>query len=498
VIRQLLVESVLLALVGGVAGVLLAVIGVHALLAAFIDPESVSLVRATPNMRVLAFTTVVALATGLLFGVAPALQSTRPALAPTLKDQAGSVTGGSVRVRKALVVSQVAVSLLLLIGAGLFLRSLNGLMTADLGFRSERLVTFLANPTMVGYKAVRAKQYASDLLAQIRATAGVSAAAIARIGLLQGGAWYSDITVEGYRAKENEDVNSRLNGVSPGYFAAMGIPLLMGRDFDDRDHRVFAEGEKVDQSDEGYRAAIVSESFARRYLSGNPLGRHIGFGADPGTPTRIEIVGVVRDSIYTGPAEERDWQIYVPFFGSADAAAPWVYVRTTDDPETMFQTVRRLMQQIDPSVPPLGLRTMEAQVKRSLANQRFVTGLSTVFGVLATLLAMVGLYGVLAYSVTRRTREIGVRMALGALAPGVVWLILRDAFRLIALGVLLALPAAWWLGRYIGSELHGVTPTDPATFATAALALGVAAAAAGLIPAARAARINPIRALRQE
>jgi predicted permease len=341
IIRQLLVESSMLALAGAACGLLLATLAVRALIAFFTDAASVTTIEATPDLRILAFTAGSAVLTGLLFGLAPAIQSTRPALAPTLKDQAGRVPGGGqVRVRKALVVSQVALSLLLLIGAGLFIRSLNRLMSVDLGFEPQRLVTFGADPVLVGYRGARAKQFAMDVLTRVRATPGVEAAAFSRIGLLWGGAWGNSIAIEGRPHRDDEQVGSRLNAVSPGYFDALGIPRLMGRDFHDGDHRVPAPGETIAESDGGYRVAIVSASFAKRYISGNPIGRHIGFGSDPGTPTRIEIVGVVGDSVYTGLDEEREGQIYVPFLESADSSAAWYYVRAAEAPDSMLEAMR--------------------------------------------------------------------------------------------------------------------------------------------------------------
>jgi ABC-type antimicrobial peptide transport system permease subunit len=275
----------------------------------------------------------------------------------------------------------------------------------------------------------------------------------------------------------------------------------MGRDFSTSDARVAHRAEAADAADdaeEGYRIAIVSESFARRYIAGDPVGRHIGLGGDPGTPTNIEIVGVVKDSTYTWPGEERGSQIYFPYLESRDPTDASYYVRTAQDPEAMLQTMRRAMQEVNANVLPMQLRTMETQVRQSLLNQRLTTGLSMVFSLLATLLAMVGLYGVMAYGVTRRTREIGVRMALGAVAPRVVWLILREALTLVAWGVALALPAAWWLSRFVRSELYGVKETDPMTVVAAVTALTAVAMMAGLIPAMRAARIDPLRALRQD
>jgi predicted permease len=338
-----------------------------------------------------------------------------------------------------------------------------------------------------------------DLLAKVRATPGVEAAGFSRLGVLWGGSWGNSITVEGYQAKQDEQVGSRLNAVSPGYFEAMGIPLLMGRDFSEADYRVGGPDDvPADDRDEGYRVAIVTEDFVKKYITGHPIGRRIGMGNDPGNPTRIEIVGVVKNSVYTWPGEDRDPTIYFPYLESRDPGSSWFYVRTAQDSEAMLETMRRAMREIDPTVPTLQLRTMDAQVRRSLGDQRLMTGLSTTFSLLATLLAMVGLYGVMAYGVTRRTREIGVRIALGAIAARVVWLIMREALTLLVCGVAIALPASWWLSQYVSSELHGVTGTDPLTVVAAIAALTAVAMAAGLIPAMRAARIDPIRALRQD
>ncbi len=499
IVRQLVVESLVLAGLGAAAGVLLAVGGVQVLLAFLIDPDSPSLLVATPNPRVLAFTALVAGAAGLLFGLAPALQSTRPALAPTLKDEAATVAGGAgVRVRKALVVAQVALSLLLLVGAGLFIRSFQRMMSADLGFRTEQIVTFGADPTPIGYRGHRAKQYAMDLLARVRATPGVASAGVARVSLLAGGAWYEGFAVEGRTIRADDSVDSRVNAVTPGYFDTLRVPLRMGRDFRDTDYRIAVPDEKVDESTQGYRVAIVSESFARTFLGSQPIGRHIGFGADPGTPTRIEVVGVVGDSVYTGVTESRSWQVYVPFLESTDDAMGWFYVRTTGEPAAMLDAMRTAVRGLDPAVPPLALRTLTTQVNRSVANQRLLTGLCVLFGALATALAMVGLYGVMAYTVTRRTRELGVRMALGAPSPRILWMILREALWLVGAGVACALPLSLFASRLLQSELYGASGLDPIALAAATLVLATVAVAAALVPSWKAARLDPLRALRLE
>jgi putative ABC transport system permease protein len=499
VVRQLVVESVVLAGLGAAAGVLLATVGVRALLAFYIDPESTSMLVATPNPRVLAFTALVAGAAGLLFGLAPALQSTKPALAPTLKDQAGTVAGGAgVRVRKALVVSQVALSLLLLVGAGLFIRSFQRMMSADLGFRTEQIITFGANPTQIGYRGHRVKQYAMDLLARVRATPGVASVAVARVPLLGGGAWGEALSIEGRPARADDEIGSRVNAVSPGYFETLGIPLRLGRDFRDTDYRIAVAGQTFDESDQGYRVAIVSESFARRFLGSQPIGRHIGLGSDPGTPTRIQVVGVVGDSVYTGVTERRSWQIYLPFLESTDDAAGWFYIRTSGEPAAMLEAMRATMRALDPAVPPLQARTLTTQVGRSVANQRLVTGLCVLFGALATTLSMVGLYGVMAYTVTRRTRELGVRIALGARSTRILWLILREALTLVGVGVAGALPLSLLGSRLLQSELYGASAVDPIALSGATLLLVGVAVAAALVPSWKAARLDPLRALRLE
>jgi predicted permease len=370
------------------------------------------------------------------------------------------------------------------------------MMSADLGFRTGQIITFGANPTTIGYRGHRVKQYAMDLLARVRATPGVASAGVARISLLAGGAWYESFAVEGRPIRTDESVDSRVNAVTPGYFATLGIPIRMGRDFRGTDYRVAVPGQTVDESDQGYRVAIVSESFAKRFLGAQPIGRHIGFGADPGTPTRIEVVGVVGDSVYTGVTERRSWQVYVPFLESTDDAMGWFYVRTTGEPAAMLDAMRAAMRDLEPAVPPLALRLLTTQVERSVASQRLVTALCTLFGALATALAMVGLYGVMAYTVARRTRELGVRVALGARAPWIVWLILREALWLVGAGVAFALPLSLLASRLLQSELYGASAIDPVTVAIATVLLGAVAVAAALIPSWKAARLDPLQALR--
>jgi predicted permease len=495
VVRQLLVESVLLSLLGGLVGLALAAWGTRLLLTMFRSgAEHVMNVSASPDVRILAFNFAIAFATGLVFGTLPALQSTRPALAPTLKDQAGSVLGGGQRLRKALVVSQVALSLLLLIGAGLFLRSLRSLLTLDPGFRTSRLVAFSVDPALNGYTPDRRKLFYKDLRGRLATIPGVSEASFAAVPILGGDNWSSTVRVDGYQSKPDEDMNPAFNAVSPGYFRTLGIPIVAGRDFADRDERTGA----LAKDETAFRSVIVNEAFARKYFgNGNPLGRRLGFGGET-AKMPIEIVGVVKDAKYQGMREEIRRQVFVPYLEDDDPGGITAYVRTSGEPEASMQAIRRTVQQIDANVPIFALRTVEEQLRMSVTNERLVAGLSILFGSLATLLAMIGLYGVMAYSVARRTREIGIRMALGARPSGVAWLVGREVGLLVLAGIVVALPGAWWLGRFVQSQLYGLQSTDPLTIGAAIVVLAAVGAVAGLVPARRAASVNPIVALRYE
>jgi len=245
--------------------------------------------------------------------------------------------------------------------------------------------------------------------------------------------------------------------------------------------------------------AIVNESYAKQYFGGrSPIGRHIGFGLNPGTKTPIEIIGVVRDAKYTGVRDDIPRQVFVAFMENDFAGGAVMYVRTARQPDAAFGSIRQVMRQLDSNIPLYNVRTLESQADQSLLNERLIATLSTAFGLLATLLAVIGLYGVMAYTVARRTREIGVRMALGAVAGDVVWLVMREVLVLVGSGLTLGLAGAWALSRLVGSQLYGVTANDPATIAGAAGILAAIALVAGYVPARRATRVNPVLALRYE
>jgi predicted permease len=493
-VRQLLVESVLLALAGGIAGVAVAAAGAPLVLSFFVSPDNPQPISTAPDWRILAFTFSIATFTGVLFGLAPAVQSTRPDVAPSLKDESGSVMGGRGRLRKVLVATQVAISLLLLIGAGLFIRTLDNLLRVDVGFRTASLISFTVDPSLNGYPAERTREFSKTLIERLRITPGVSAAGFALMRLLEGNQWSSSVTIEGYERKGDESTGTWCNAISAGYFNAMGIPILMGRDFMERDARTVEPETDV----EAFRVAIVNRSFARRYFGehGNPIGKRIGFGDNPNTPTPIEIVGVVADSKYTDVRDDIQQQAFFPYLELRSPGGFTVYARTTQPPDAMFGTIRQLVQQIDPNLPVFATRTLDRQIDQSLRRERLVATMSAAFGGLATLLAVVGLYGVMSYTVARRTREIGLRMALGAQPGTIVWMIVREVLIIAGAGIAVAVPASWWLGRLVATQLYGVVPTDPVAVGGAILLLTVVAVIAGLVPSLRAARIDPTRALR--
>jgi predicted permease len=515
VIGQLLTESVLLSFFGGLAGLFLAFFLDRYLLSLLPQGTSPLALQSSPDLRIFAFTFTVSVLTGILFGLAPAFHGTRTDLAHTLKDQAASVTGlGAIRLRKGLVIAQVALSLLLLIGAGLFVRSLRNLRLVDPGFRTSHLLSFSLDPTLNGYSRPETRAFFQRLQADLQGVPGVQAVSLSRVRLLDGNQSDSSVRVEGHQPKDGEDVQAWVNTVGTGYFATMGIPLLAGREFQPSDERSIILEEfdwsKADAREKFEAAearvtgapkyAVVNEHFARHYF-GDPasaVGRRFGFGYNPGTRLDIEIIGVSRDTMYRNLRDRIPRQVFTPFLQSHWGGGMNVYARSALAPEQVFASITSKVKQIDSSLPIFEMRTVEDQIGRSLLTERMIATLSVAFGMIATLLAGVGLYGVMAYTVTRRTREIGIRMALGAMSSQVVWLVMKDVLLYIAIGVAAGLPAALLLTGFARAQLYGLTPNDPATLAAATAALIAVAALAGYIPVLRASRISPTRALRYE
>jgi predicted permease len=446
------------------------------------------IISATPDWRILLFNLGVSVATGIVFGLVPALQSTRPQLAGTLKDQVGSIVGGtSVGLRKVLVSAQVTLSLLLLIGAGLFIRSLKNLKDLDPGFHTANLVGFAVDPPMNGYKPERSLDFYRQLRDNLNALPGVASSALAVIPVLTGDEWDSSMAVEGFQNKPSEPPDPHMQFISPDYFKTMNVPILLGRDFRMTDGRGAP------------KVCIVNERFARQFFKdGLAVGRHIGMGGDPGTKLDIEIVGIARDTKYESMRDEVPLEVYQPYHQMEFVIGMYAYVRTARQPEQAFSSIRQVVNNLDPNLPVFLMKTIQSQMEESLITERLVASLSTGFGILATLLAAIGLYGVMAYMVAQRTREIGVRMALGASSGDVLWLVMKDVVVLAGIGIAVGLPAAWALTRLVKSQLYGIQPNDTLTIVAATLGIACVALLAGYVPARKATRVEPMLALRWE
>lgn len=488
IIGQLLLESTCLSLAGGLLGIAVSVAGTQLLNGILPHMDPPVRFATAPDVRVLCFTLAVSLISAVVFGLFPALQATRPDLAPTLKDQANAVAGGGqVSWRKLLVCAQVGLSLLLLITAGLFVRTLKNLKDLSPGFEVSNLLSFTVNPTLSGYSTERSKLFYKNLTSSLAATPGVRSAGLAVVAPLNYDEWDSTITIEGYTAKPGEDMNPWVNYVSPGFFETLKIPMYAGREFTERDRLG------------GAKVAIVNEKFARHYFGKRgALGRHIGNGGDPGTKTDIEIIGVVRDTKYRMMNAPAPRQVFFPYLQNDWATEMTAYVRTEVNPAQMFPVLRATVQKLDAHLPVYQMKTEERQVDDSLAVERLSASLAGAFGVLATVLAAVGLYGVMAFLVTRRTREIGIRMALGALRRDVIRIVLKEMMWLVGVGIVLGLPVALAVARLLKSQMFGMSPYDPVTILSALLGIIVIAAAAGYFPARRATRVDPLTALRYE
>jgi len=485
-IRQLLVESLLLSFAGGVAGVVLAAAMTRGLIALVPAENNPLLIQPLPDARILLFTLGVTCVTGLIFGLVPALRASRPDLWSTLKDTVGSIAGGgsSVLLRKGLVIAQVALSFVLLFGAGLFVRSLQNLKGTDTGFRDvDNLVTFQLDPALNGYNEARGILFYQQLLERLRAIPGVKAAAVAAVPVLHGDEWDNSIGVEGHKAKDGEDVQAFMNAISPGYFATMGVPLLEGRDFDRRDVKPDA------------KVAIVNQEFARHYFGErSAIGRHIG-NDGPNPKYDTEIVGVAANTLYEGPREGVHRQVFIPHAGANGSA---IYVRAGMGSSSAYAALQHAVKELDPGMPVFEMKTLGRQLDETLLTERLTALLSAGFGLVATLLAAIGLYGVMAFVVARRTREMGLRMALGAGSGSVIWLVMREVLLLVAIGLLIGVPSGLGLSRFVSTQLYGIKGGDPWIASMSVVLLAAVAALAGLIPARRASRIDPILALRYE
>jgi predicted permease len=486
-VRQLLVEGLLLALAGGAAGLLVQQWSTAALVGMLPRGEAGGWLTDSFDARLLLYTFGISLACGLLFSLLPALQATRPDLAPALKDRASNVaSGGPARLRAVLVAAQIALSLLLVVGAGLFSSSAANLLNAQLGFRSSQLLMFNVNATLDRPETTAATAFYRDLSLRLATLPNVVSVAAAEGGPFSGSDSDGNITVEGYRAAQDEETRAQRITVGAGYFGALGIPLRAGREFTDRDDAAAP------------KAVVVNETFVKRYFAqANPIGRRLQYGSS--TPPKLdrEIVGVVADS-RDDVRDPSKPTIYYPYAQWDKPTRLVFYVRTAGDPGRIAPALCQAVREADPNLPAVESKTVELTIRESLYTERLIAILSAAFGILATLLAAIGLYGVIAYSVARRTGEIGVRMALGAMPANVLRLVLLGAVRLSAVGIVIGLAAAFAGGRLIESQLFGIKASDPRVYLGAAVVLAVVALIAAGVPAWRAARIDPVSALKYE
>jgi predicted permease len=490
--RQLLTESVLLAGIGGLLGLLLARWADSVLLRLVSSGSTPIPLDTHPDAIILGFTLGVSLLTGILFGLAPALRASRVDLNAVLKGTSRGVIGGAgqgkrASVGKILVVGQVAFSLLLLIVAGLFVHSFQKLSEVQLGYDHDHLLLFGVDPIESGYKGPAIAEMYKDLMDNIRAIPGVRGVTLSQNGLFSHSESADGIKIDGYKPPSGQNMHARFDEVGPNYFATVGIPILMGRDM------------TADDGGTGQRVGVINQTMARYYFGNeSPIGRRI-WDTFPTNVTDFVVVGVAADAKYNDLREDTPRRFYVPFFHPiGDATFARVEVRVSGNPSSVADAVRAAVKQAAPNLPPLGIHTMNDLVSESLTSDRMVTKLTGFFGALAVLLACIGIYGIMAYAVAARTGEIGIRMALGADRGNVVWLVLRESLLLVAIGVAIGLPAVIGVSKLIKSLLFGLTPADPLALGLASLLMFGVAALAGYLPARRAARTDPMVALRYE
>jgi predicted permease len=491
---QLLAESILLAVIGGVASLVIARWTLAAI-AGMLPPEAADTLTFTIQPAVILFTGAAAVFTGLFFGLFPALHSTRPELISTLRSGAGHLSGsrGASRFRTTLVTAQIALSTALLICAGLFIKSLDKVSRVSLGIDVDNVSMFAISPTLSGYDSVRAKALYARVESELRALPGVTNASAALVPLLGGSSWGNSVKVEGYEPKPDENMNARFNEISTGYFKTIGQRMIVGRDF--------TEADGLGSS----RVAIVNETFAKRFnLMGKnargagplgAIGKRISMGGDT---LNIQIVGVVADAGYAEVKDTIPPLFFIPYRQEAQAYGMYFYVRSSLPPEQILGQIRPLIRKIDPLLPVEELKSVPQQIRENIFLDRMMSIMSASFAVLATILAAIGLYGVLAYSVAQRTNEIGIRVALGASATRVRLMVLRQVALMTLIGAVIGLAAGFAGGRGASSIMYEMNGFDPVVFIGATVLLALISLAAGFIPAVRASKIDPIRALRYE
>jgi predicted permease len=485
IIRQLLTESTLLSSLGAILGICLAWLSSRFLVGILSTGPSQVVFDLTPSWHVLGFTSSVAIATGVLFGLVPSFQITAEGPSQVLKNDA-RMTRSRSGLLSGLVSAQVALSMMLLVGAGLFVRTLQNLLSIDPGFRREGVLLVDVDGKQQGYRDTRLAAFYKELLDQVQHLPGVVSASISSHSPLDGSAWSEAVVPKGQSLPENDD--ALFIAAGPGFFTTMQTALISGRDFDAGDRG-------------NANVAIVNQTFAARHFPGqNPVGRYLSATVTQ-PPSDLQIIGIARDAMTTRLRAAPRPTVYVPFFQRVSSggfiANTTLEIRTVGPVTQVASVIRKELQPRLP-VTPVEVRSLTSQVDRTLVQERLMASLAGGFGVVGLLLACIGLYGLLAYSVARRTKEIGIRMALGAQQSGVLWMVCKHALRLLGMGVAVGLPAAWMASRWVNSMLFGLRPDDPGIMAIATLLLGAAGLVAAYFPARRGARVDPMTALRHE
>lgn len=485
-IRQFLTESLLLAFAGALLGLILASWGSRLLLRMASEGAGPIPIDVSLNLRILGFTMLVALITAILFGLTPALSATRQDVNTALK--MSTVATPRLPLSRLLVVVQVALSLLLITGAGLFVQTLRNLRTRNLGFDADKVLQVRIDAQSAGYKDEQLADLYARLVTSVEAVPGVVSASTSDSGFRTGSSRTCCVAVEGYSFSTNEDRQIRTGSVATGYFKTIGLPLLWGREFQAQD---FSTQKKPGTF---AKVAIINETMARRYFgNANPVGKHFGWGDPPDAKYDIEIIGVAVNAVYGDLREETSSLIYFP-----GNRGQLLVVRATGAPDAVITSIRNEIGAVDKNLVISGIKTVPQLIDQSLILEALLAKLSSFFGVLALLLASIGLYGVMAYAVVRRTKEIGIRMALGARPASVRWMVLRDTLRLVIIGVVIGIPAALAATRFISGLLYGLTPTDPISVSMAVITLVISAILAGFLPARTASRVDPLLALKYE
>jgi predicted permease len=488
-LTQLLIESCLLALLGGLASLAVAR-WTLVLIARGLPPEATSTIDLALSTQTILFAAALSLGTGVVFGMYPALHSTRPDLAVMLKSTLGQPAGARAaqRFRSSLVTAQIALSMALLVAAGLFIKSLVNVSQVDLGLNPEHIVMFSVSPELNGYESDRSADFFIRLEEELASIPGVTSVSADRVGLLAGSSWGNDVAVEGYDWEPGVDSNSRFNAVGPEYFSTLGMPLLAGREFTESD------------GDGAPEVAIVNEAFARKFgLNGaEGVGKYMSNNGGGSPDLDIQIVGVVQDAKYSDVKDAIPPVFFLAYRQDRNIGSMTFYLRTAIEADEVIPQIGPLVSRMDSDLPVENLKTLEQQIQENVFLDRLIGTLSAAFALLATILAAVGLYGVLAYTVAQRTREIGLRMALGAASGDVRSMVLRQVGRMLVIGGIIGVVAAFGLGRAAQSLLFGMEGYDAPVVAIVTVLLALVGLGAGYIPAARASRVDPMQALRYE